>query len=128
MKVLARSNHTRLSCYVDDLVLSGVEEEAVETGRLALIEAARLSGFTINATKSQLPGPEITAFNIVLSHGMLAITDDRMHDFQGDLLRSTPSEAAAIIAYVRSVNRSQADRLVQVALASSADGVRESRC
>ena len=125
MKVLARSNHMRLTCYVDDLVLSGVEEEAVETGRLALIEAARLSGFVINATKSQLPGPEITAFNIVLSNGELAITSNRMREFESDLMRSTPSAAAGIIAYVRSVNGSQADRLVQVALASSDDGVRE---
>jgi hypothetical protein len=90
-----------------------------------LIEAARLSGFVINATKSQLPGPEITVFNIVLSNGELALTSDRMHEFESDLMRSAPSAAAGIIAYVRSVNGSQADRLVQVALASSDDGVRE---
>jgi Reverse transcriptase (RNA-dependent DNA polymerase) len=112
MKVLARSNHTKLSCYVDDVILSGVEDETVESGRLALIEAARLSNFAINATKSQFPGPEISAFNVVLSNGEMAITDDRMHDFENDLLRATPSAAAAIIAYVRSVNPSQADRLV----------------
>jgi hypothetical protein len=118
MKVLARSNHTRLSCYVDDVVLSGVEEEAVESSRLVLIEAARLSGFVINATKSQLPGPQITAFNVVLSHGEMAITDDRMHEFESDLIRATPSAGAAIIAYVRSVNPLQADRLLEVAQTS----------
>jgi Reverse transcriptase (RNA-dependent DNA polymerase) len=111
MKVLARSNHTRLSCYVDDVVLSGVEEDAVESGRLALIEASRLSNFAINA-KSHLPGPEITVFNIVLSNGEMALTDDRMREFERDLTQATPSGAAAILAYVRSVNRSQADRLV----------------
>lgn len=118
MKVLARSNHTRLSCYVDDVVLSGVEEEAVENGRLVLIEAAGLSGFVINATKSQLPGAQITAFNVVLSNGEMAITDDRMHEFEGDLIRATSSAAAAIIAYVRSVNPLQADRLLEVAQTS----------
>ena len=35
MKTIARSNHTRLSCYVDDVILSGIEEEAVESSRLA---------------------------------------------------------------------------------------------
>jgi hypothetical protein len=125
MRALARSNHTRLSCYVDDVVLSGIEEEAVENGRLALIDAAGLSNFVINATKSQWPGPAITAFNIVLSNGEMAITDDRMHEFESYLIRATPPAAAAIIAYVRTVNRSQADRLVQVALISSADGVQE---
>lgn len=111
MKVLARSNHIRLSCYVDDVILSGVEEEAVESGHMMLIEAARSSGFIINPIKSQLPGPEITAFNVVLSNGEMAITAGRMHQFESDLLHSTPSIAAAIIAYVGSVNRLQADRL-----------------
>lgn len=112
MKVLARSNHTRLSCYVDDVVLSGVEEDAVESGRLALIEAAGRSNFIINAIKSQRPGPEITVFKIVLSNGEMALTDDRMLAFESDLMQATPSAAAAIFGYVRSVNRSQADRLI----------------
>lgn len=125
MSVLARSNHTQLSCYVDDVVLSGVEDETVESSRLALIEAAQLSNFVINGIKSQLPGPEITAFNVVLSNGELAITDDRMHEFESDLFRATPSAAAAIVAYVCGVNRSQADRLVQVVLSSSIDNVQQ---
>jgi hypothetical protein len=120
MKVLARSNHRRLSCYVDDLVLSGVEECAVESGRLALIEAARLSNFVINTTKSQLPAPQITVFNIVLSNGEMALTSDRTHQFERDLIQVTPSGAAGILAYARSVNPLQADRLItQLAAASS---------
>jgi hypothetical protein len=123
MKVLARSNHTRLSCYVDDLVLSGVEECAVESGRLALIKAARLSNFVINTTKSQLPGPQITVFNIVLSNGEMALTGDRMHQFERDLIHATAPAAAAILAYARSVNSSQANRLInQIAAASLFDG------
>ena len=113
MKVLARSNQVRLSCYVDDVVLSGAEEHAVESGRLALIEAARQSNFLVNATKSQLPGPEITVFNIVLSNGEMVLTNARMHEFERDLVQATASSAAAILAYVDSVNQSQADRLVQ---------------
>jgi hypothetical protein len=111
MKALVRSNHTRLSCYVDDIILSGVEEEVVESDRLTLIEAAHRSGFAINEAKSQMTGPEITAFNIALSNGQMAITDNRMHEFEGDLAHSTPASAAAIVAYVRSVNPLQADLL-----------------
>jgi hypothetical protein len=102
----------RLSCYVDDVVLSGAEEHAVESGRLALIEAARQSNFLVNATKSQLPGPEITVFNIVLSKGEMALTDARLGEFERGLVQATPSRAAAIFAYIGSVNRSQADRLI----------------
>jgi hypothetical protein len=118
MKELARSNHTRLSCYVDDVVLSGIEECAVDSGRLALIEAARLSNFVINTTKSQLPGPQITVFNIVLSNGEMALTADRMRQFESDLIPATPPAVAAILAYARSVNSAQAD---QLAAASSFD-------
>ena len=126
MKVLARSNHTWLGCYVDDVILSGIEEEAVESGRSTLIDAAHRSGFAIDLAKSQSPGREITAFNVVLSNGEIAITNDRMHQFESDLLRSKLAAAAAMIAYVRSVNRSQADRLLEIALTSSDDGVSRS--
>jgi reverse transcriptase-like protein len=79
---LARSNHVQLSCYMDDVVLSGLEECAVENGRLALIDAAHLSSFVIHPTKSQLPGPQITVFNIVLSNGKMALAADRMAKFE----------------------------------------------
>jgi hypothetical protein len=109
--VLARSNQVRLSCYVDDLVLSGVEQCAVEDGRLALIEAARQSNFVINTTKSQLPGRQITVFNIVLSNGEMALTADRMYKFEKDLIHGTQPAAEAILAYARSVNSTQANDL-----------------
>ena len=112
MKVLARSNHTRLSCYMDDVVLSGIEESAVESGRLALIEAAHLSNFVINTSKSQPPGPKITVFNIVLSNSEMALTGNRIHQFERDLIHATPPAAAAILGYTRSVNLLQADSLV----------------
>src|SRR6516225_9217840 len=44
MRAIARSNHTRLNCYVDDVILSGLEEEAVEDSRHALVAAAQRSG------------------------------------------------------------------------------------
>jgi hypothetical protein len=119
LAVLARSNHVQLSCYVDDVVLSGVEECAVESGRLALIEAARLSNFVINTVKSQLPGPQITVFNIVLSNGEMALTTDRMHQFEKDLIQATEPATAAIFAYVRSVNSAQGNHLTnRLAVAS----------
>jgi hypothetical protein len=109
--VLARSNQVRLSCYVDDLVLSGVEECAVEDARLGLIEAARQSNFAINTTKSQLPGLQITVFNIVVSNGEMALTADRMYKFEKDLIHATQPAAVAILAYARSINPAQANDL-----------------
>jgi hypothetical protein len=96
---------------MDDVVLSGFEEYAVEDGRLALIEAAHLSNFIIHPTKSQLPGPHITVFNIILSNGKMALAADRMDKFEKKLIHATQPAAAAILAYARSVNPSQADHL-----------------
>jgi hypothetical protein len=125
MRAIARSNHTRLNCYVDDIILSGLEEEAVEDSRHALVAAAQRSGFILNATKSQRPSSAITAFNIVLSSGGLAVTEERMRVFEDAILSSGPVSVAAIIAYVRPINRGQADDLVKVACTSSDVEVRE---
>jgi Reverse transcriptase (RNA-dependent DNA polymerase) len=117
---LARSNHTRLTCYVDDVVLSGLEEEVVENAPLALIQAAEQSAFAINTKKSQVPGPEITAFNIILSHESIVVAEDRMVEFEGVIsLADNPFVVTGVIAYVQSANASQVPRLVQVGLASA---------
>ena len=118
MKSVASSNHTRLNCYVDDIILSGIEEQAVEESRLALVAAARRSGFLFNEAKSQRPSSAITAFNVELSNGRLTVTEDRMRAFEDAILSSGPVSAAAIIAYIRSINRAQADELVEVLRAS----------
>ena len=125
MRTLARSNHTLLSCYVDDVILSGIEEEAVEASRLALIEAGRQSGFVLDGGKSQRQAAEVTAFNVALSNGSMAITEERLHEFEDDILALGALPVAAILAYVRSINRSQAEGLALIALTSSDEEVRE---
>lgn len=113
---MAQSNHTRLTCYVDDVVLSGLEEEAVEESRLKLIAAAQKSNFFIHPDKSQRCASEVTVFNIRLSNGQMVITDARMHDFEQNLVRASRYEAVGIVSYVHSVNRNQAEELVRLAL------------
>jgi len=125
MKVLARSNHTRLTNYVDDIILSWVDVDAIEQSWLSLISSAKLSRFEINETKSQPPSPKITAFNVVLSNNAMAITEDRLREFEDAVLREEPLAVAAIIAYVRSANRSQAGLLARLASISLNATVRE---
>jgi Reverse transcriptase (RNA-dependent DNA polymerase) len=124
MRTVARSNHTRLSCYVDDVILSGIEEDTVEGSRLAMIEAAHQSGFALNDLKSQRPSTEITAFNVALSNGSMAITAERLHEFEDDILALGALAVAAILTYVRSINRSQAEGLARIALTCSNEEVR----
>jgi len=126
MSIVARSNHTRLSCYVDDVILSGIEEEALETSRLVLIRAAEQSGFVINPIKSQPCASEITAFNIDLSNGQMVITGARMHKFEKEIAQSTThEEAAGIVGYVYAVNPVQGEVLARIAAGSPEEDVRD---
>jgi hypothetical protein len=72
-----------------------------------------------------MPGREITAFNIVLSHGSMAITERRMIDFEGVIAATDePQVVIGIITYVRSVNPAQVPQLVQAAMGSPNEDVR----
>jgi Reverse transcriptase (RNA-dependent DNA polymerase) len=124
MRAIARSNQTRLSCYVDDVILSGEEEEAVEGSRLVLIAAAERSGFALNDLKSQPPSTEITAFNVALSNGSMTITEERLREFEDDILALGARPVAGILAYVHSINRFQAEALARIAETSSEEEVR----
>jgi Reverse transcriptase (RNA-dependent DNA polymerase) len=123
LRVVARSNRARVSSYMDDIILSGVDEETVVSARSELIDAAHMSGFEINHTKSQSTGPRITAFNIVLSCGSMLVTDDRMTKFEDDVLQLEDPAVRAIFSYVRGVNSTQEESLRRLPLT-----VRRSRC
>jgi hypothetical protein len=125
MKEISKSNHTRLSSYMDDIVLSGLDEAVVETSRLELIDAASQSGFVINQSKSQATGPKVTAFNIELSRGGLALTEERLAEFADAVVKGGLMAVRAILAYVDTVNRQQALYLTRVARWSPDAEVRE---
>jgi hypothetical protein len=124
LRAVARSRVVRLTTYMDDIVLSGLDEAEVQRERAALVEAAGIANFEINDIKSQPTGAAIVAFNIVLSHGSLMITDARMDDFEDDVLRLDANAVVAIIGYVRGVNRSQSDHLIRVGTDSPNPSVR----
>lgn len=125
MKEIARSNRTRLSSYMDDIILSGLDPEPVESSRLALIEAANQSGFTINHVKSQPTGTKVVAFNVVLSHGGLVLTEERLAEFADAVVQADLIAVRAILAYARTVNWQQARYLARVARWSPDAEVRE---
>jgi hypothetical protein len=54
----------------------------------------------------------------------MAITEERLHEFEYDILALGALPAAAILAYVRSINRSQAEALAWIAKTSSDEEVR----
>lgn len=111
LQAVARSNSTRVSSYMDDIILSDVDEETLLSARSELIDAAHMSGFEINRKKSQCTGPSITAFNIVLSRGSMLVTDDRMTRFEDNVLQLDDLAVRAIFSYVGGVNPMQQESL-----------------
>lgn len=111
MRKVVRSNQTRLSCYVDDIIVSGLEQESVEQARANLIVAARLSHFEFNLGKSQPPAGSVQVFNVVLSQGAMRVSNERMMDFEAGVRNGSEFVASGIISYVCSINREQARAL-----------------
>jgi len=114
MSEIAKSNHTRLTSYMDDIILSGVDTEAVESSRLALLGAAAQSGFSANPSKSQPTSQSVKVFNIVLSHDSLALADERLEKFADAVVQGSLPAVSAILAYVSKVNRQQTHYLAQI--------------
>lgn len=108
-----RRKGVKVSLYVDDLVLSHVDDEATLSEAVdTLVEAATISGFLVNGAKLQRPSRTVVAFNIRLSHGRLELMPDRLLDFRQRLAGSGPDASAmATISYVDMIDVRQGDIL-----------------
>lgn len=101
-----------ISAYVDDLIVSGLDEHSVSALVERLIRAADRAGFTIAHEKSSGTQPAISPFNLALAHNVLEIGSDQLAEFEARLA-STTSEAVreGTLRYASFVNARQADRL-----------------
>ncbi|MPZ46449.1 MAG: hypothetical protein GEV05_24290 [Betaproteobacteria bacterium] len=102
-----------VSVYVDDIIVSADDGAQIATICEELTHAARKSGLAFSAAKCQGPDKRITAFNIELVHGNLAIVDERLAEFAAvlDASASEP-QRRGILGYVQSVNAKQAVELI----------------
>lgn len=95
----------KLSVYVDDVILSGDNKEELEQALGMIERIGNEAGFPLNATKVQRVGPEVSAFNIEAGTGRMAVTGQRMREFETAILEAGDGHRSrAIIAYVSSVN------------------------
>ena len=93
---------------MDDLLISGTDEDEVKAAFEMLKVAAEKSKFHLNVAKESTPAAEIVCFNIALSHQCMMITDERLYDFALDYLATDhPPIQQGIEGYIRSVNPEQ---------------------
>lgn len=111
-KCLQELGPVTVSVYVDDIILSSDDEEALSRAVAAVEAAASRARLSVHPEKKVGPALEITAFNIMISHDALSIEPARMQEFSA-AFRSSESEhaRAGIHGYVAAVNPVQAATL-----------------
>ena len=98
----------KLSMYMDDMLLSGCEPDALAHAFGNIVEAAGKSGFLINAAKTIGPAEAVEVFNLRLTRGSLSVVERRMRRFEEAVLSSNSFIVESIIGYVGTVNEEQA--------------------
>jgi hypothetical protein len=105
---LHQNSDVALSVYVDDIIISTSDIDALDEISTEIEKAASKSNFELNSEKQEGPAAAITAFNIVISKESMFISPIRLDKFK-QVLKHTTNEhqIAGIKTYVASVNNSQ---------------------
>lgn len=101
-----------VTVYMDDITVSGDSEQKVGAAIAQLTEAAGLAGFAFNPEKTQPASAAVTSFHIEFGSGAMAITPERMDEFEEAFLDGNEYQQEGIYGYVASVNQAQVARLV----------------
>jgi hypothetical protein len=72
---------TFVSVFFDDLIGSAMDQNDLQNAYSAILEACRLANFPPNDEKLIAPADKIVAFNCDLSHGSVAVTEERIQKF-----------------------------------------------
>lgn len=110
---LKRQSQICVSVYMDDIIVSSINEKLLTKAQHQLESAAAKARFVFHPEKIQGPANKITAFNIELAHGELAILPERLQQFIASYRGSDSlMQKNGILGYVYSVNSNQAAELL----------------
>lgn len=111
---LHQTGYVRISLYMDDLIVSGMNKSITKTAFELIKKAASKSHFELNSMKEKKPQPVIECFNIYLSHKKLEITSHRLISFAEQYLASDSELVrAGIVGYIKSINQYQLSTFIQ---------------
>lgn len=105
---LHQTGYVRISLYMDDLIVSGMNEFITKMAFELIKKAAPKSHFELNQTKEAKTQPLIECFNIRLSHRCLEITNNRLISL-AEQYRASDNDFVhdGITGYIKSVNPAQ---------------------
>lgn len=108
MSARSASHTVRVSVYMDDIIVSSNDMQALQESMDEILAAATRSRFTISQAKMQSPSDSITVFNVILTAGLLKITPGRLREFQIALKEAESlDQINGVLNYVRSINPAQ---------------------
>lgn len=115
--VLGKFLHTiakeqiNLSVYVDDIIISSDDLNALEAVYKDLRLNCKKAGFQINEDKAHSPKAITIAFNIELNETSCSIENNRFAEFEKAIDKNNMKRSEAIINYVSAISRRQAEEL-----------------
>lgn len=105
---LSKNPSVALTVYVDDIIVSTSNAVFLDHVLKDIQDAAEKSRFVLNTGKQEGPAAAITAFNIVLAKGSMAVDAERYKRFEEALTEATSEhQRRGITSYVASVNVAQ---------------------
>lgn len=112
---LHQTGHVRISLYMDDLIVSGMNHAITKVAFELLKKSAKKSYFELNTKKEAAPAPHIECFNINISNKTLEITHNRLISFAEQYNASDDESVQhGIIGYIKSVNPAQLSIFLQL--------------
>ncbi|MCW7555698.1 reverse transcriptase domain-containing protein [Endozoicomonas gorgoniicola] len=108
LHALSKKTQTKVSVYVDDIIISTQSAEEAQDALTEVKAAAKRSRFPLNADKEEGPAEQITAFNIKLSFSSLTLSEERLSQFLKAYRESdSQRKKEGILGYIESVNSGQ---------------------
>ena len=104
-----------LSVYVDDIILSSRNSEALAKSSDQLVQALHGSNFSINESKSKICSASCISFNVLIQENSTEITDQRLDQFKTQISEVNGKESVVqgILQYVHSISPEQAKDLAR---------------
>jgi hypothetical protein len=117
--------HSNISIFMDDILLSDDDEDALAESYIQARSALAMSGFEVNLQKSSGPSKHVECFNILMSRNGLRFTDERRARFAREgiafinTLRKDNKEALyrkCYGNYIESINKMQGQFIEMIVL------------
>lgn len=109
---IAADSRFRLSVYMDDILISSNDRDALATVSAAVVSAAKVAGFPLSPNKLVAAQPQTEAFNCLLGHNQVILTEARLERFVDQHRGGHELSQQAIEKYVAALSKKELRRLL----------------